>query len=300
MKTQYLFILFISFIFFPSIVDAQKVHKVKGIFKIKIENNMTREQTVEKAEDLAMIDAIEKTFGTYVEQEADINVVNGTVSYNIIGSTKVKGEWLRTTSRVVKDEIQEQVNNDKNKEKTTWIICTVEGEAREIHPMALLNISTLRCPSLDCETTAFKDLQNFFLYFKSPVDGYLSVFIDEGQDTTRRLFPYLNQGNTSAVKIEGDKPYFLFSNTNNLNKFKERADRIVLFAYSNIDYNNIYIVFSPTIYFKPILSNTTLIKDGYTLPKAISTKDFLEWLGACRVAMPDFQVKRIKISISKK
>ena len=48
-----------------------------------------------------------------------------------------------------------------------------------------------------------------------------------------------------------------------------------------------------------ILSDATLLSDGYILPKAISTVKFQDWLADCRAAMPDFQDKRIKISITK-
>jgi len=300
MRAKYSTFLLVFVGLFSLTLSAQKEIKVTGKSQVRIENNMTREQALEKAEDLAIINAIENSFGTYVEQNADITVKEGAVSYNIIGSTKVKGEWLGLKSIEFKDEILEQVTNNKNKEKIPWISCTVEGLAREIRPRAMLQTSALLCPSPDCESVAFSDAQSFYLYFKSPVDGYLSVFIDEDGETTRRLFPYLNQGNESAVKIKGDEPYILFSNINELNKFEGRADEIELFTYRSIEYNSIYVIFSPIPYCKPILSNAVMLSDGYTLPKAISTGKFQEWLTECRVAMPDFQAKRIKISIEKK
>ena len=91
----------------------------------------------------------------------------------------------------------------------------------------------------------------------------------------------------------------MFSNSNDLNKFGSKADEIELFTYNSIEYDNVYVLFSPIPYCKPILSDATLLPDGYVLPKAISNSKFQEWLADCRVAMPDFQVKKIKISISK-
>ena len=260
---------------------------------------MTKEQARDKAEDLAMINAVENAFGTYVEQDADIRVSNGAVSYNIIGTTKVKGEWLRTDKKEFKEDIQDQLDDNQHKEKVIWIRCIIEGEVRKIRSKANLEIKSLRCPMPECETTAFLDAQCFQLYFKSPVDGYLSVFIEENSEATRRIFPYLNQGNESAVKIEGDKPYILFTNFRDLNKFASKADEIELYTYSNLEYNNVFVLFSPIPYCKPILNNATLLPDGYVLPKAISTTKFQEWLADCRLEMPDFQSKRIKISISK-
>jgi hypothetical protein len=300
MRTVYSTFLYIFILTFSLTGSAQKVIKVNGKSQVRIENNMTREQALEKAEDLAIINAIENSFGTYVEQISDISVKEGAVSYNIIGSTKVKGEWLGLKSIEFKDEIHEQVAGNKSKEKIPWISCTIEGLACEIRPKATLQANTLLCPSPECKSFAFTDSQSLYLYFNSPIDGYLSVFIDEDNETTRRLFPYLNQGNESAVKIKGDEPYILFSNAKDMNKFEVRADEIELFTYRSLEYNNIYVVFSPIPYCKPILSGAVLLNDGYTLPKAISTGKFQEWLTECRVAMPDFQAKRIKISIEKK
>jgi len=299
MKTIFIVISIIWLSLSPLLIRAQRPVSAKGTSQLRIESNMTKEQAREKAEDLAMINAVENEFGTYVEQDADIKVDNGAVSYNIIGTTKVKGEWLRTHKKEFKEDIQDQLDNDQRKEKVIWISCTIEGEVRKIRSKANLDIKFLRCPSLECETTAFFDAQSFHLYFKSPVDGYLSVFVDENSETTRRLFPYLNQGNESAVKIEGDKPYFLFTNSDNLNSFGSKADEIELYTYSTIEYDNVYVLFSPLPYFKPILTNATLLPDGFVLPKAISTAKFQDWLADCRVAMPDFQAKRIKISIAK-
>jgi hypothetical protein len=278
---------------------AQKSVATKGSSQVRMESNMTKEQARDKAEDLAMINAIENAFGTFVEQNADITVENGTVSYNIIGSTKVKGEWLRTDKKSFKEDIQDQLDNDQQKEKIIWISCHIEGEVRETRSRANLDIKLLRCPMVECETTSFLDTQSFYLYFKSPVDGYLSIFMDENNEATRRLFPYLNQGNASAVKIDGDRTYFLFTNSSDLNKYTTRADEIELYAYNSVEYNFVYVIFSPIPYCKPILSDASLIANGYVLPKAISTQKFQEWLADCRVAMPDFQAKRIKISISK-
>lgn len=299
MNTTFLAILLAWIFSTPLILSAQKSTSTKGTSQVRMESNMTKEQARDKAEDLAMINAVENAFGTYVEQDADIKVDNGVVSYNIIGTTRVKGEWLRTTKKVFKEDIQDQIDNDKNKEKVIWITCNIEGEVREIRSKANLEIKSMRCPIPECETTAFLDAQSFHVYFKSPVDGYLSVFMEENGEATRRLFPYLNQGNESAVKIEGDQPYYLFTNSGDLNRFGTKADEIELYTYNTIEYNTIYVLFSPIPYCKPILSNATLLPDGYVLPKAISTIKFQEWLAECRLAMPDFQVKRIKISISK-
>jgi hypothetical protein len=278
---------------------GQKTHFTKGKSQVRMESNMTKDQSRDRAEELAKINAIENAFGTFVEQNTDIKVDNGAVTYNIIGSTKVKGEWIKTTRKEFKEDIQEQLDNTQHKEKFIWISCSVEGEVRPVSSKAMLDCKLLRCPKLECETNSFVTSQGLILYFRSPIDGYLSVFIDEGNEVTRRLFPYLNQGNESAVKIEGDKSYYLFTNLDGCNRFTTKADEIELFTQKLIEYNHVFIVFSPTTYVKPILSDAQMLEKGYILPKEMPTSKFQEWISECKVAMPDFQVKQIKFSISK-
>ena len=44
---------------------AQKSVSTKGTSQVRMESNMTKEQARDKAEDLAMINAVENAFGTY-------------------------------------------------------------------------------------------------------------------------------------------------------------------------------------------------------------------------------------------
>lgn len=278
---------------------AQKEVRVKGSAQVRLENNMTKEQARELAKEKAMVNAIENEFGTYVEQDVDIKVEDGKQNFNIIGGTRVKGEWVQTIGEPeYKEEVQE-VKISGQAEKVLWITCTVEGYARENHMKAKLDVRTLRCPQIDCQAVEYYSGGSFYLYFKSPIRGYLSVFLDEDRDAVRRLFPYMNQSDESTAQIEGDRAYILFSNAKELNQFDCIADEIELFTDRSIEYNNLYVVFSPLPFHKPILNDATLLSDGYILPKAVSFAKFQEWLGECRAAMPDFQVFKLKICIIK-
>ncbi len=139
-----------------------------------------------------------------------------------------------------------------------------------------------------------------FLYFKSPVDGYLSVFLDDGENAFR-LLPYKSMGTLSAVKVDGDKDYIIFSK-NHSYPFDERysIDALELGTTKEIEYNNIYVVFAENEYVKPILNDIQELDGGYYLPRSLSLREFKKWLGDCRADMTDFQAKKIKISIEKK
>lgn len=298
MKTPILVFLFVWLSLNPLLTYAQGNVRAKGNSLVRQERNMTNDQTREKAEELAMIDAIRNKFGTYVQQETEVDIINGTVKYDIIGSTRVKGDWLRTVKKEFTEDVQDQIGNNGRIEKVIWVSCKIVGEIREVVSKAKIEVKLLRCPKIECETTTFHNKQNLYLYFVSPVDGYLSVFVDEERDTTRRVFPYLKNKNESAIKIEGDKPYLLFSHTQTIGNFATEVDEMELLTESAIEYNTVYVIFSQQPYSKLSLTKD-ILQDGYILPKSISSSLFQNWLADCRSSMPDFQFKRIKISISK-
>ncbi|MHC1777553.1 MAG: hypothetical protein AB9834_19300 [Lentimicrobium sp.] len=291
-------ILVLVFLVLSSISTAQEIISVQGEGQVRMENNQTKEQAYEKAEEQAIINAIDNSFGTYVEQNTDVVVNDGSINYNIIGTTLVKGEWIRTKQKRFSEEI-EQTGSGSARENIIWVKCTIKGEARKIISKAKLESLALKCTDINCASEKFEDGQSLYVYFKSPVNGYLSVFIDEG-DITRRLFPYISQGNESGVKVEGDKDYILFTNQKRLNAFDAVVDKIELSTVKTIEFNTLYVVFSQEPYIKPILSNPIEDENGYFLPKSLSSAVFQEWMADCRAASDRFQSVKIKISISKK
>ncbi|MFZ4546138.1 MAG: hypothetical protein ACOYN4_01815 [Bacteroidales bacterium] len=278
------------------IYKAKTVH-VKGSSLVLVENNITREQAKQKAVELAMINAIENAFGTFVGQTGNTVVADGKITYNINGITQVKGEWIRTSDGPkFKDEIR---NISGSKETETWISCTIEGDAREIRSLANLDVKTLKCPQIKCETVDFLSSEMLCLYFKSPVDGFLSVYNEEENGITRQLFPYLSHGSQSNVRVKGDEDYILFSTEKHLNKFNVVVDPIELVTDRSTEFNTLYVVFSPDDYDKESLSDSVLQADKTILPKSLPTKKFQKWLSDLQATNSKFQVKRIKISISK-
>lgn len=296
MKTKWIYILSTILWLNPFTADAQKdkILKVKGEVQVRIENNESRDQAKERVEELAKLDAIQKAFGTYVEQVTDITVEEGKVNYSILAGTKMKADWIRTT--IINFSFPEQQSGNA-KDRVIWIKCSIEGEARAISSKANLDILALRCPQKECAATDFKNKQNLYLYFKAPVEGYLSVFIDEG-DKVRRLLPYERAENQSAVRTQGDMPYVFFQKPKSA-LASANIDELELYTNKSIEYNTLYVVFSEELYVKPILEMSQTDTDNYIYPKSISPSLFQNWLGDCRATSPSFQDKKIKIKISK-
>jgi hypothetical protein len=295
MKTMWLFIFLSIFLINPLTADAQKekIVKVEGEVQVRIENNESRDQAKERVEELAKLDAIQKAFGTYVEQSTDIYVEEGKVNYSILAGTKMKADWIRTTN--IKFTYPEQPENKKD--KIIWIKCSIEGEARTISSKANLEILALRCPQKECEATDFKNNQNLYLYFKAPVKGYLSVFIDEGEKV-RRLLPYEYAENQSSEMILEDTPYIFFEKRKGTMASTE-IDELELYTNKSFEYNTLHVLFSEEQYVKPMLEMSQTDANNYIYPKSLSSASFQEWLGDCRAASTSFQDKKIKIRINK-
>ncbi|MBK6346831.1 MAG: hypothetical protein IPF68_13025 [Bacteroidales bacterium] len=225
MKTGSIILLAAILIMNHPFAEAQKleIKKVSGEFQVKIENNETQNQAKERAEELAKLNAIEKEFGTYVEMQTGMTVEEGKVNYSIMAGTRMKADWIETTK---KEFSFTEEKTGKSSEKIIYVKCTIEGTAREIRSKAKIETLSLRCPQKGCFAEAFKNNQQLYLYFKAPVDGYLSIYIDDGV-VTQRLLPYEKMINESFIRIKGDKEYVFFENKKNLNS-TEILDEVYL------------------------------------------------------------------------
>jgi len=298
--TKILFYILLTFLVNdPLFIFSQKVISADGNSEVRLESNMTKDWAREKAEELAKINAIESVFGTVIEGVTDIRIKDGHVNFDMIGGTKVLGEWIRTNELIINEETR-IIEGKHGREQEIWIICKINGEVRKCASRANIDFSTLNCPMISCRQTAFFNEESLFLYFKSPVDGYLSVFLDDGENTFR-LLPYKSMGTLSAVKIKGDTDYIFFSKDKDHEyDVQYTTDALELFTDKEIEYNNLYVVFAESPYVKPILNEVTEVEGGYFMPKSLKTEDFEDWLSDCRAAVTDYQSVRVRINIEKR
>ncbi len=268
-----------------------KTETVIGESQVKIEAHVSENEAKEQAIELAKINALINEFGQYIEQESEIALHSGKVDFVSYGQTKVKGEWVRTIGEPkFKYSIR---NEDDNPQK--WISCRIKGEVRKAIPKVRLEVETLSCPQKNCRTSNFVSEENMYLYVKSPIDGYLSVYLDDG-NTVYRLLPYRRMGSRKAVPVKGDQEYILFSR--DIPNFDVLADQLELFTNKDREINTLIIVFAEHEYQKPLLFDEKSGKAGFITPKSLSKKAFESWLAENRSLFPDFLDLRRKISIS--
>ena len=287
----------IFLIFLNTVSFAQKGVKTTGMAQAKQEMYMTDEDVYKKARELAIVNAIENAFGTYVEQETDINIRDGKTSYSIYGSTKVKGDWIEE----INVEYEEDYRVEKGQfgtRKVRYITCSVKGVARETISKANIDYLVLNCPSKACRTAEFITNEQLYLFFKSPVNGYLSIFLDDG-NMVYRLLPYMNMTDEfqNGIHVKGDIDYLFFSWENNILDISRNVlDEVEIFTNKHLEYNDIYIIFSEAPFVKPILNESAQV-NNLILPKSISQAKFQKWLTNNRHANSSFQDIRRTITI---
>jgi len=282
-------LLFIIMVSYPMVQLSQNIKRASGMAQLKIEDHVNRLETNKLVEELAKINAIESVFGTYVQSSSELTVNNGKSDFSIIGSTKVKGDWVRTLDIKFSEDIHKGTGTE------IWITCQIKGLVRESKPTAPIEVLTLNDVNITNRTTTFLNGESLFVWFKSPIDGFLSIFVDDG-DFVYRILPYSSDGSNHSIKVKGDKDYLFFSKAMNSTDLKI-IDEIELYTLMKSEVNTLIIIFSENEYLKPILDNHIILEDGYSLPNTIRRNRFEDWIATYKERYDDFIDRKIQIKI---
>ena len=309
----------LSLSFISQFIYSQDIKRTTGTAQLELTNDMSRLEIQNKLRELATIDALEKAFGrviiqgnaTYITNQQTGKDVQTNTVFNTIANTSVKGEVQRVVDEKFTD-IEGSKTVDGKKEKVLEVRCDIEIMAREIiTPPVTFTSFPLGCLEEKCRTTAFKDNDNLFLFFSSPMSGYLTVYLDDRTETNC-LYPYSTMPAEfeGGVPVEADKKYILFSEIPDFDYFPGKKiipDIYQLYSNSSQDMNRLFIIFSKKPLNKPSLKDVSekmLDKKeyagGYRLPKSLNSEDFQRWLNAYRsIGRDNVQVAIVDITITK-
>lgn len=277
-------------LFLSSNLSAQRVQKVIAKYTYYAPENITLEEAKRTALDRAKLTAIADAFGTLVTQSNSsvIKNQNGQTDdhFLMLGGSEVKGEWIETT-KTPEYDIRYEGN---------MLVVSVEvwGRIREIVGASIdLAAKILRNGTTEkFESTQFRNGDDMYLYFRSPIDGYLVVYmLDETTLEVFCLLPYRASGD-GAYPIEHDKPYILFSVKNEPNN-PGIVDEYTMTCSRDVEFNDIYIIFSPHTFSK---ANTT-DNSNEVLPRQLSYDSFQKWLIKLRKNDPELVVNNKQIKI---
>lgn len=283
-------ILVVGFCLFALCLQAQKTKKVHGEYVYYAPENVTLEEAKRTALERAKIQALAGAFGTIVSQ-SNLTIIrnNNAESFSdflLLGGSEVKGEWLET--------IGEPLYDISYTDGMLIVRVSITGQAREIVSAKIdVEVKVLRNGTEPkYESSEFRNGDDMYLYFKSPIDGYLIVYLlDEKTMQVYCLLPYRNLG-VGAVKIIHDKPYVFFS----AEKSEDPAevDEYVMTCSSSLEYNVIYVIFSKNEITKALDSRSIS-----SIPDELSFKNFQKWLSNLTKADNTASVIRKNIIIEK-
>ena len=273
----------------PFCLSAQKTEKACATFTYYAEGNETVNQAKLKALEGAKLQAIAQTFGTFVSQStvSSDRVENGQEDnyFYQLSDSEVKGEWMEDVG-----EPQYQVEYAQD---MLIVTCTMCGKVREISNAATDFEATVLRNGTEKRfaDTRFHAGDEMFMWFRSPIDGYVAIYFVDEKMTAYCLLPYISN-TTGQHPVKHNEEYIFFSKQ----KAKENAyaDEFRLTCDNSIEHNRLYVIFSPVPFTKAIDNQE---KEG--LPRQLSYEEFNKWLGKSRRHDAKMGVKVMHIEIKK-
>lgn len=254
-----------------------------------------RYQTILRAQE----SAIAKTFGTIVSEEnlfftREKNQQSFSDFFNIHDGD-IRGIWLETIGDTIWS------NPILKNDGSCLYEVRLKGKIMELKnaPIAieikLLYNGTDHLRN-EIRNFSFNDGDDMYLYFKSPVDGYLAVYVVDFDDnmTTQRLIPYPNQPG-GVFNVTSDTEYILFSESLAEPGIKHLVRSCRMRSRTNHDFNQFYIIFSPNSFVKALDKNI-----NEDLPNVVNFRDFQHWLSKNRRKDLQMCVEKIFVDIVKK
>lgn len=268
-------LLLLCFSFCSLRAAAQKVTEVEAEYTYVTSFEMSVAEAKRIATERAKLQALADEFGTTISQtnSTHINSSNSssTLDFLSIGSSEVKGEWLSDT----KAPVYEVSFTDDN----LIVKVSVWGKAREI-VSASVDVSAMLLRNgkeRKFESDDFRDGDDVYLSFRSPVDGYLAVYLVDESSTAYRLLPY-SGANDGAQSVKAGIDYLFFdSEMAATEQERNLIDELTITTSKNVEHNEVYILFSSRPFVKPNDSSTDEL-----IPRSLNAEDFQKWMAKNR------------------
>lgn len=289
MKRSSLILILLSGVFATAM--AQKPVKVCGEYTYYAPENVTLAQAKQTALQRARVAGLIEKFNQTVYQSNTTVVTNrggeSSTEMYTFGGSDARGEWIEDSEPPKYDVFYDQ--------DMLVVKATVCGKAREIKSAGIaIDARVLRNGrEPKYESDLFNSGDEMYLYFCAPVDGFVTVYLlDRGSQTVYCLLPYRSSPQ-GAVAVTHDKEYVFF-HQDRKQKDWQYVDEYTLTAESAVEWNEVYVVFSPNPYAKAISTATDVLA-----PRELPFKEFSAWITRCQTKDPDMTVSKHLIQIKK-
>jgi hypothetical protein len=290
---KFAFLFIISGVF-STMLFAQQTQTICGEYTYKAPENVSPEQAKQTALERAQLEAMAKEFGTIVSQNNAIAIKNenekSDIQFFSLSGSEVKGEWLEDTKMP-----EYTVSYEQNMLIVNVSIC---GKAREITGAGVDFSAKILCNGVDAryENNRFKNGDDIYLLFQSPVEGYLAVYLLDDTPTAYCLLPYQSDA-SGQVKVNAGKEYVFFSPKHVDYTEAAMVVEYILTTKKSVEQNFLYIIFSPNEFTK---ANDRKAAEGeVVLPRKLPFEEFQKWLVKNRNRDKDMKVVVKGITIKK-
>lgn len=267
-------------------LTAQKVKTVSGTYIYVVPETQSFAEAKETAIQRAKLQIIADTFGTVMDMSSATSISEEGTQMYALSQSQVKGEWLET---IDEPEVTRIFDDDQ-----IAIKVEIKGKIREIISASTEFTAKVLCgiPDLKYEGDTFRNGEDLFLYFQAPGDGYLAVYLFDGDDDVYCLLPYQRQGN-GIFPVKGGTPYIFFSaDISDGYTPCDWIDEYTLNTSLTVEINRLYVIYSPNHFIKAI---DNLEQAG--LPRELSFNSFQKWLSRIRTEDRSLGVKCVDITI---
>lgn len=254
----------------PSGVHAQKVETISGTFSCFFDenSNLSFSEAKVKAIENARIEALKQAFGTTISSDIVSETVigpdgNAHSELREVTQETARGEWLGDTAEPTLD-----IRYDSGIHSFIYDV-TVSGKIRKISKSRIELDWKILCEgtSDENENDGFANGNHIYVSLKSPVSGYVAIYLMGDDGTVNCLLPYRYDATGSAYEIKGGKRYVFFDKESD-----SSAQRYVLKTDRTIENNVVYLIFSQ----KPFTKCMENIGDD-NRPNFLSVSSFEKW-----------------------
>ena len=269
-------------------LDAQQTRVVSGEYVYYPPETQSYEAAKRTAMENAKIKILADTFGTVISMTSAVSVTGSSdVSSTDLSSLEVKGEWIETIG-------EPKYVADVTEDGMIVIKVTIKGKVREIvESKADYVAKVLRNGVEDrYESLEFQEGDDLYMSFKSPVDGYLAVYLYDGTEDVYCLLPYKNH-DVPSLKVEGGERYVFFSpQMADYGVHPSMVEECYMTCSRAVELNTFYVVWSPNQIYHAVDSDRHDL-----LPRVLNYKSFQKWLSKLKAHDKDAVVKTMDITI---
>ena len=256
---------------------AQGIRNVGGEYLYYADPDMSPKAAKAAAIENARIQSIAAEFGTLIlhqtDQQDNLQNENESSFFMQLSTAEVKGEWIED-SKDAECEFVEMLPDGMcvYRARVYGKARAISNESPEFLSNCLKNGTTEKYAD-----TSFRDGDDLFVSFRSPVDGYLAIYLVDQSNQAFCLLPYSDDLD-GQYRVRRNKDYVFFSEAHADAEDVTYVDELVMKCDGEYEERNqLYVIFSPNAFTKAVDGQIT-----EDLPRQLSYPVFQTWLSRCR------------------